>query len=119
MKRNLGMVVLLSIAALTAIVSVARASDAAAGTPDPKAIFLAQKCNLCHSIAAASIEHTVKSSKAPDLSGVGLERDAAWIQKFITRKEKLHGKEHQKLFSGSEAELKALSEWLAGMKEKH
>jgi cytochrome c5 len=119
MKRNFGIVLLLSVTALTGIVSVARASAAAAGTPDPKAIFLAQKCNLCHSVASASIEHTMKSSKAPDLSGVGLERDAAWIQKFITRKEKLHGKDHQKMFSGSEAELKALSEWLAGMKEKH
>ena len=118
MKRNLGVVVLLSFVALVALFSAARAGDTAAGTPDPKAIFLAQKCNLCHSLAAASTERTMKSSKAPDLSGVGLERDAAWIEKFITKKEKLNGKDHQKMFTGSEAELKALAEWLAGMKQK-
>jgi hypothetical protein len=119
MKRNLGIVLLLSVTALAAIVSVARASDAAAGTPDPKTVFLAQKCNLCHSLAAASIERQMKSSKAPDLSGAGVERDAAWIERWITKKEKVNGKLHQKMFSGSDAELKALSEWLAGMKQKH
>ncbi|MFL6293867.1 MAG: c-type cytochrome [Thermoanaerobaculia bacterium] len=118
MKRNVAIVVLLSFVALVAVFSMARASDTPAGTPDPKAIFLAQKCNLCHSLAAASIERTMKSSKAPDLSGVGLERDAAWIGKFITKQEKLNGKPHQKMFSGSEAELKALTQWLAGMKQK-
>jgi hypothetical protein len=104
---------------LAAIASVARAGDGAAGATDPKAVFLAQKCNLCHSLAAASIEHTMKTSKAPDLSGAGLTRDAVSIQRVITRKEKLNGKDHQKLFSGNEAELKALTEWLAGMKQKH
>jgi mono/diheme cytochrome c family protein len=118
MKRNLGIVLLLSFVALLSTLSVARATDSAAGTPDAKAVFLAQKCNLCHSLSAASIEHTIKSSKAPDLSGVGLERDAAWIEKFITKKEKLNGKDHQKMFTGNDAELKAVGEWLAGMKKK-
>jgi len=117
MKRNMGIVLLLSFVALLSILSVARASEPAAA-PDAKAIFLAQKCNLCHSLTAASIERTMKSSKAPDLSGVGLERDAAWIEKFITKKVKLNGKDHQKMFTGTDAELKAIAEWLAGMKKK-
>jgi mono/diheme cytochrome c family protein len=116
MKRNTGIVLLLSFAALLSVLSVATASDSA--TPDPKAIFLAQKCNLCHSLTAASIERTMKSSKAPDLSGAGAEHDAAWIEKFITKKEKLNGKDHQKMFTGNDAELKAIGEWLAGMKKK-
>jgi hypothetical protein len=58
----------------------------------------------------------MKSSKAPDLSKLGAAHDVAWIGKVITKKEKLNGKDHQKMFTGSEAELKAISEWLAGMK---
>lgn len=118
MKRNLGIMFLLSVTAMAAIVSVAHGADGAAA-PDGKAVFLAQKCNLCHSISAASIEHTMKSSKAPDLSGVGADHDAAWIEKVATKKEKVDGKDHPKMFTGTPAELKALSGWLAGMKQKH
>jgi mono/diheme cytochrome c family protein len=119
MNRNLGLALLLAVAVLAVAGSALHAADtAAAGKPDAKAVFLAQKCNLCHSISAASIDRTMKSSKAPDLSGVGASHDAAWIEKILTRKEKLNGKDHQKKFTGSDAELKAVAEWLAGMKKK-
>jgi mono/diheme cytochrome c family protein len=84
------------------------------GAPDGKAIFLAQKCNLCHSIDAAGIPRTSKAekTKGPDLAGVAKKHDAAWIKAFITKQKDLNGKKHLKEFKGSAADLDALVSWL-------
>jgi cytochrome c2 len=93
-------------------------AGAALAADDPgKGVFLAQKCNLCHSVQSASIDRTVKTSKAPDLSGVGAERTPEWIEKFLKKEEVINGKKHQKTVTASPEELAHLVKWLSGLKE--
>jgi cytochrome c1 len=96
---------------------------------DGKDLFLAAKCNTCHSVTAAGIDkkkpteaeaaEAAKTTKAdkdekkpPDLSSVGLDKKADWIAKFLTKKETLDGEKHKKLYKGTDEELKTLSAWL-------
>src|SRR4029079_17347047 len=76
-----------------------------AAAPDGKALFLAQKCNMCHNVPAAGIERTVKSEKmaGPDL--VNIKVDAATLAKVLRRQEDVHGKKHPKEFKGTDEEL--------------
>lgn len=86
---------------------------------DPgKAVFEAQKCNTCHSIDAAGITKKMPTSKAPDLSAVGSEKNAEWITKFLHKQEELNGKKHIKEFVGKDEDLTALAKWLESMKGK-
>ena len=89
-------------------------TGAQAGAPDGKALFLAQKCNLCHSIDAAAIARVSKAekTKGPDLGGVAKRHDAAWMKRFLTKQEELNGKKHLKAFTGTPQELDALIAWL-------
>jgi len=83
-----------------------------------KAVFLAQKCNLCHAVSSAGIEATTKSEKmkAPDLVGVGSRHDGAWIAQYLQKKQTLQDKTHAKEFKGSDEELAALIDWLLEQK---
>lgn len=94
---------------------------AAAGQPalDGKAIFLAQKCNLCHGVSAATIEATTKSEKmkGPDLTGKAAERGVEWTTKWLKKEVDLEGKKHGKSFTGTDEELAALVAWLAQQKK--
>lgn len=98
------------------------APQAAATEPlDGKAVFMALKCNLCHGVEAQGIasKATSEKTKGPDLSGSGLERDAAWLAKFLRREEKVDGKVHKKdLAKNTDAEIEALANWLAAQKKK-
>ena len=99
------------------------ATPAATGGKD---IFLAQKCNTCHTIKAAGIEkrkaeesaekEEKTEKKPPDLSSVGLERKADWIGKFLMKTETIKGDKHPRKFRGTDAELKTLATWLEGQK---
>ena len=86
----------------------------AAAPPDGKAIFLAQKCNLCHSVSAAGIERQTKSEKiaGPDLTTATAKHDKAFLEKFLTKQETIDGKKHGKDFKGTPQELDALIDWL-------
>ncbi|HEV8481158.1 MAG TPA: c-type cytochrome [Candidatus Eisenbacteria bacterium] len=99
--------------------------------PEGKDLFLAAKCNTCHSVTAAGIEKKKPTAeeaaeaakvadkdekKPPDLSSVGLDKKADWIAKFITKKETLDGEKHKKLYKGTDGELNTLSAWLASQK---
>jgi cytochrome c5 len=90
------------------------APAAAAGGPDGKAIFLAQKCNLCHSVSAAGIERQTKSEKVagPDLTTATAKHDKAFLTKFIKKEEMIDGKKHGKDWKGTDAELAAVIDWL-------
>jgi len=92
---------------------------AAAPKLDGKAIFLAQKCNLCHSVGVASIEATTKSEKmkGPDLAGKAAERGGEWTTKWLKKEVDLAGKKHAKQFTGSDEEMAALVAWLAQQKK--
>jgi hypothetical protein len=95
-------------------------------TPPGKEIFLQYKCNSCHSVESQKI--VVKKGKdeeedededkvePPDLSGVGLEHDAKWMNDYLLKKEKLHDKAHRKKFRGKAPELKDLTTWLSTLK---
>ena len=117
MKRSILFVSVLFFAALPLLASAA--DDAG------KKLFTDNKCQTCHSIQSAGITSTM-GDKSPaakagkgDLSDVGSAHDAAWIAKYITKKEtSKDGKSHPKEFTGSEADLKTLSDWLASLKKK-
>ena len=95
------------------------AADGGAAT-DGKAIFLAEKCETCHSVQPAGIEAKVKSEKmkGPDLdAGVG-EFDHAALVAFLRGKGELEGKQHKKPFKGTDEELATLIDWLGDQKAK-
>jgi mono/diheme cytochrome c family protein len=90
------------------------------GGMDGKAIFLAQKCDLCHGVSTAGIEAKTKSDKmkGPDLVGVvTAEHDAEWIAQYLKKAADLDGKKHSKGFTGTDEELAALIDWLAAQKK--
>ncbi|HEX5719254.1 MAG TPA: cytochrome c [Thermoanaerobaculia bacterium] len=80
---------------------------------DGKQIFLAQKCNLCHSVSPAGIEATTKSEKmkGPDLVGES-KRDAKLLNGYLRKTADINGKKHVKQFTGSDEEIGALIAWL-------
>lgn len=103
---------------LTAVPGLSAAAAEPTDAPG-KGIFLAQKCNLCHSIAAADIVKTTKSEKlaGPDLDGVGSRHEEAWMTAYLLKKEAMEGKNHPKEVKASEADLAALVGWLGSLKE--
>ncbi len=95
-----------------------RAAAAEEGGTDGKAIFLAQKCNLCHGVSTAAIEATTKSDKVkgPDLVGLAGKRDADWIKKYLTKQADIEGKQHGKEVKLADAEMQALVDWILAQK---
>lgn len=109
-----------------------------------KELFLGNKCNSCHMVSAQGIEKRsaeaadqakgekaenaekseeapaaeAKAKKHPDLSGVGLKRDAEWLGKYLMKLEAKDGKKHIKKFKGTDAELATLTGWLASLKDE-
>ncbi len=111
-------------------------------------LFKKGGCNECHSISALNVQKEAKkkadpaaqasaeakkettdpaasaSTEAkkkkdpPDLSGVGLEKDAKWISAFLNKEETLNGEKHEKRFKGTEADRRTLAMFLAGLKTK-
>lgn len=110
--------------ALSAAVASAEGGKVSKG----QALFVKHRCAACHSVKAVGVEKKVfegdeeaaeaakSKSKPPDLSGVGLEHNAAWFARWLQKKEMKDGKPHKKKFRGTEAELKTLSEWIATLK---
>lgn len=96
----------------------------AQNSADGKKIYMDNKCNACHSITAQSIpvkkvEGEEKNEKdPPDLSSVGLERNADWISKYLMKKEAIKGEKHSKKFKGSEGDLSVLAQFLEAQKTK-
>jgi hypothetical protein len=91
-------------------------SGHAAGA-DGKAIFLAQKCNMCHDVSTAEIAATAKSEKVkgPDL--VNLKPDADFWMKYLKKQADLEGKKHSKNFTGNDADLNVLVDWMMAQKK--
>jgi mono/diheme cytochrome c family protein len=116
MKQTIGFTLSISLAIL---LLAALYSGPAAGQAklDGKAIFLAQKCNMCHSVSTAGIERTMKSEKmaGPDL--VNVKEDAATLTKYLRKEADLKGKKHGKAFTGSDEELGAMVAWIQAQKK--
>lgn len=99
-------------------VAAAQPSDPTSeGAPDGKAVFLDQRCNLCHSVSTAGIEAKTRSEtmRGPDL--VDLDRDAEWLEGWLKKEIELDGEKHKKAFTGSDEELAALIDWLLAQQE--
>jgi cytochrome c2 len=100
---------------MLAVPQAAQAADAPG-----KTVFMAQKCNMCHSIESLQIERTSKSEKmaGPDLSNVGGAHLAPWITQYLTKEvANSEGKKHGKDWKGTDDELKQLADWLATLKK--
>lgn len=121
MKQTLGFTlsIVLTVVMLAILYSGPAATPAAAqgAKLDGKAIFLAQKCNLCHSVSTAGIAATTKSEKmkGPDL--VNLKHDAKLLNGYLRKTAEINGKKHVKGFTGSDEELGALMAWLQAQKK--
>lgn len=105
------------------LLAASYSGPAAAEAPkvlDGKQIFLAQKCNLCHSISSAGIQATVKSEKmkGPDLAGVTPKKDATLLNNYLRKKAEINGKKHGKEFTGTDEEIGALIAWLQKQEKK-
>jgi cytochrome c1 len=96
------------------MVSFAGAAD------DPgKTIFLANKCNTCHSMKSDAIEKTSKAKmkkEPPDLSTIGDQKTADWIVKYLKKQEMLDNAKHVKAWTGKEEDLQTLAKWLESHK---
>jgi mono/diheme cytochrome c family protein len=120
MKRTLGFT--LSIAVTVVMLSILHSGPGAAQTAkvlDGRQIFLAQKCNLCHSVSPAGIEATTKSEKmkGPDLVGLS-KRDAKLLNSYLRKAADINGKKHIKQFTGSDEDIGALIAWLQAQEKK-
>jgi mono/diheme cytochrome c family protein len=113
MKRALPLLVILGFAAFTMIAFTA---DAAA---DGKALFLQNKCNMCHTIDAlqiAKLSGKKTEGGPPDLSTVGSRHNAEWITKFLKKETEQNGKKHMKTFTGKPEDLQTIASWLETLK---
>ena len=91
----------------------------AAGDAPGKAIFIAQKCSMCHNVASEGIARTTKSEKVagPDLPGDLADKPASFFEEFLLKKAKNNeGEIHSKEWKGTPEELKTLSAWIAELK---
>lgn len=109
--------VLATVFLLAAFYSGPAAEAQSAKVLDGKAIFLAQKCNMCHSVSTESITATTKSDKmkGPDL--VNVKVDAKVLNGYLRKTADLNGKKHTKQFTGSDEELGALIAWIQKQKK--
>lgn len=90
-----------------------------AAAADGKQVFEAQKCSLCHDVSTVGIEAKMKSEKmkGPDLVNIADQHDAAWVAKYLAKKENLNGAPHKKEFTGTDEELQALVDWILAQKK--
>ena len=116
MKRTIGfsLSVLLTVLLLAVLYSGPASGQAKL---DGKAIFLAQKCNMCHSVPPAGIEKTTKSEKMAGPDMVNVKTDAGTLTKYLRKQADMNGKKHVKAFTGSDEELGALVAWIQAQKK--
>lgn len=134
MKRSL--VILAAMMLVLGMTATARAADE---PPTGKKLFLDNKCNSCHTIASQGVEKrsaaaaeateakegeakeaaatSTSKRKVPDLGGVGIERKADWLTKYLQKLETIDGKKHMKKFAGTDADLATLTAWLASLQD--
>jgi len=112
MKRNV-----VFTAFLVVVVLAAFSIGPSASAVDGKEIFLAQKCNMCHSVSTAGIERTTKSEKMAAKDLINIDKDAAALTKYIKKETDLDGKKHGKAWTGTDEELGAVVTWILQQKK--
>ncbi len=94
-------------------------------TPAGQQVFVAQKCQMCHTVYSAGIgEPPAEDAKKeeeeaegpPDLSLAGTGRTAEWLSLFLQKKEALNEKKHMMTFKGADEELTTLANWILTLK---
>ena len=117
------------VAVMAALVFLFGLAGMARAEKSGKDVFLEQKCTKCHSIDSEKIAkkeekgedeeaEEEEGTKPPDLSGAGKSHDAAWITKWLQKQVATDkGKKHKPKFKGTEAELKTVADYLAGLKK--
>jgi cbb3-type cytochrome oxidase cytochrome c subunit len=122
--------VALAVPLAATVAEEAAKADTEVKIPAGQKLFLDKGCNSCHSMKGQGIEKkksatateatasnpAASPSKIPDLSAVGLERDQAWMTKFLLKTETLHDKKHMKTWKGTQDDLTTLTTWLAEQK---
>ncbi len=122
---------------IAAFVTAGAAGVRAADENPGLTLFKKGGCNECHSISALGVQKEAKKKAEgaaepaatastdakkkkdpPDLSGVGIEKDAKWISAFLNKEETLNGEKHEKRFKGTEPDRRTLAMFLAGLKTK-
>lgn len=111
--------ILVMVAIVTALALLAPYT-ADASELDGKAIFMAEKCNLCHAIPAEGIEAKVKSEKmrGPDLPTAEEAEDKELLLEYLRQDAEIDGEKHKKAFKGSDEELGALVQWIESMRDE-
>lgn len=101
---------------LATIAATMLAAPAVAFADGPE-VFKAQKCTSCHAVSVAGIARAATPDKdGPDLSKVGATLDKRAIATYLLKKSEINGEKHAKAFQGTTDELKAVAEWLGGLK---
>jgi mono/diheme cytochrome c family protein len=86
--------------------------------PAGQELFLAQRCNLCHSVPPAGIEATTKSDKMKGPELVDLDLEPEWMGQFLRKQVQKDGADHKKEFKGTDEELQTLISWLLEQKSE-
>jgi hypothetical protein len=105
------------VALLVPMLAVPQSAGAAGDAPG-KAIFLAQKCNMCHNVPSEGIVRTTKSDKVagPDVPGDLADKPASFFEQFLKKEvTNNEGEKHSKEWKGTDEELKTISAWMAGL----
>jgi cytochrome c2 len=113
-------VFIIGICAITAAIAAAATEPRPPVTafqraPDPvqgQKVYIAQKCNICHVVAG------VGGKLGPDLSGIGLTRTAAWLEKYLPDPRAFNPKGKMPAQSIKGQDLKDLAAYLATLKTK-
>lgn len=101
----------------TLAIAVPLVAASAAAQSNGQKVFLAHKCNQCHTVKAAGIDLSgVPEGRPTDLSSIGSKHTTDWMRAFLLKKEALNGSKHKRKFTGTDAELGQLLDWLAGLK---
>ncbi len=83
---------------------------------DAKKVFVAQKCDMCHSVTSAGI--TSKKKDAVDLSTIGSSNKADFLTKYLKKEVKVKDNLHKVAFKGNDEELASMTKWLESLKKK-
>lgn len=81
--------------------------------------FIADRCDLCHTVYAAGIGQPPDEtedddeSDSMDLSDVGSARDADWLLRYLRKEIDIDGVKHYRAFKGTEEAEAELVGWLA------
>ena len=81
-------------------------ADAAKGEP----VYKSHQCSMCHKVNGSG------GKKGPDLSAVGTQRDAEWLEKYLVNPKSMLPKGTMPPAKVTPAELKDLCDYLQTLK---